>query len=291
MVAVFGGTGFLGRRVVKHLLDRGLSVRVATRHPRDRRGPGVEHVAADVSDEASVAAAVTGCFGVVNAVSLYVEREGATFQSVHVEAAARVARVAAAAGAERLVHLSGIGADPCSASPYVASRGRGEHAVREGFPRASLIRPAVMVGPDDAFLVPLARLLRRLPVFPLFGTGETRLQPPLVEDVAQAVAGLFDRDAPAPLYELGGPQIYTYRELVELLRRRIGARTPLLPLPFALWHALAGVAERLPRPPITRDQVDLMRFDNVVSGHFPGFADLRILPRRLDEAMAEIAPR
>lgn len=290
-VAVFGGTGFLGRRVVQHLVERGFSVRVASRHPRTGARPGIEGIAADVSHEVSVAAAVAGCFGVVNAVSLYVERGGETFHSVHVEAAARVARVAAAAGAERLVHLSGIGADPASASPYIASRGLGEQAVREGFPRASLVRPAVMAGPDDAFLMPLARLLRLLPVFPLFGRGETRLQPPLVDDVARAVAALFDKDTPAPLYELGGPQVYTYRELVELLRRRSGARTLLLPLPFALWHALAGLAERLPRPPITRNQVELMRFDNVVSGHFPGFAELRILPRRLDEAMTEIAPR
>src|SRR5690606_36115060 len=158
----------------------------------------------------------------------------------------------------------------------------------EAFPRASLVRPAVMVGRDDAFLVPLAGLLRRFPVFPLFGRGETRLQPPHVEDVAAAIARLLQSPAPAALYELGGPQIFTYRELVARLRHRLGARTLLLPLPFSLWLALAGVAERLPRPPITRNQVELMRIDNVVSGNFPGFAQLGILPRRL--AAPEPAP-
>ena len=290
-VVVFGGTGFLGRRVVSHLLSRGFSVRIATRHPERADQPRVQCIRADVNDDAAVAAAVEGCFGVVNAVSLYVERGGATFHSIHVEAAARIADAAAKAGVQRLVHLSGIGADPSSPSPYIASRGQGEGAVQEAFPRASLVRPAVMVGHDDAFLVPLAGLLRRFPVFPLFGRGETRLQPPHVEDVAAAIARLLQSPTPAALYELGGPQIFTYRELVALLRHRLGVRTLLMPLPFSLWRALAGAAERLPHPPITRNQVELMRIDNVVSGDFPGFAQLGILPRRLDQALAELVPR
>lgn len=287
-VAVFGGTGFLGRRIVERLLDQGFSVRVATRHPQPRQHARLTSLKADVSDERSVAAAVADCYGVANAVSLYVERDGQTFHSVHVEAAARVARAAQTAGAKRLAHVSGIGSDARSASPYIGSRGRGEEAVRAAFPGASLVRPAVMVGPDDAFVVPLVRLLRRLPVFGLFGRGDTRLQPPHVEDVAQAVAGTFATGAPAPVYELGGPQIFTYRELVELLRRRVGTKTLLLPLPFPLWHGLAAAAELLPSPPITRNQVELMRLDNVVSGNCPGFAELGILPHRLDEALTEI---
>src|SRR3546814_9858384 len=173
-----GGSGFLGRRVVRRLLESGFAVRVATRHPQPSDRPGLTQVAADANDECAVAAAVEGACGVVNAVSLYVERGGQTFHSVHVEAARRVVGQAKAAGVQRLVHVSGIGSDAGSDSPYIASRGRGEQAVAEAFPGACLVRPAVMIGPDDAFLVPLAHLLRRLPVFALFGRGETRLPPP-----------------------------------------------------------------------------------------------------------------
>lgn len=287
-IAVFGGSGFLGRQVVGRLLDHGFSVRVATRHPQHQDRDRVTSVAADVNDEAAVAAAVAGCYGVVNAVSLYVERGGQTFESVHVEAAGRVAHQAKAAGVARLTHVSGIGSDPASGSPYIASRGRGEDAVCQAFPRACLVRPAVMIGPDDAFVVPLARLLRRVPVFALFGRGDTRLQPAHVEDVAHGIARSLVIEAPAPIYELAGPQIYSYRELLELLRSRLGARTLLLPLPFSLWHGLAAGAELLPNPPITRNQVALMRVDNVVSGRFPGFADLGVLPQRLDQALPDI---
>ena len=170
-------------------------VRVASRHPERAPsllgpdGAGAEMVEADVQDEASVASALAGAFGTVNAVSLYVERGGRnTFRAVHVEAAARVARLAREAAVERLVHVSGIGADAASASGYIRARGEGEAAVREAFPGASLVRPSVMFGPDDHFLTTLVGLLRILPIYPLFGWGQTRLQPVHVEDVAEAIA-------------------------------------------------------------------------------------------------------
>lgn len=290
IVAVFGGSGFLGSRIVDCLLDEGFAVRIATRHPRRTRRDRLESIEADVNDEASVAGAVESCFGVVNAVSLYVERQGQTFHSVHVEAAERVARLARAAGVARLVHVSGIGSDARSGSPYIASRGRGEQAVGGAFPGAVLIRPAVMVGPDDSFIVPLADLLRRFPVFALFGRGDTRLQPPHVADVAQAVARCLVIEAPAAVYELGGPQVYRYRELLDLLRRHLGTKTAMVPLPFAAWRGLATLAEQLPNPPITRNQVALMRHDNVVSGGCPDFGSLGIHPRRLEDALPEILP-
>jgi NADH dehydrogenase len=187
-------------------------VRVISRRPERAPsllgpdGMGAEAVGADVHDEASVASALAGAFGAVNAVSLYVERGGReTFRAVHVEAAARVAGLARAARAERLVHLSGIGADPASASAYIRARGEGEAAVREAFPGATLVRPSVMFGPDDRFLSTLARLLRILPVYPLFGRGRTRLQPVHVEDVAEAIARVVAGSTGAghPCYELG----------------------------------------------------------------------------------------
>src|SRR5260370_5222401 len=187
-VTVFGGTGFLGRRVVRHLHEAGFGVRMASRHPN--RGLAtvsfatsrIESVYGDIHDDASVAAAVHGAFAVVNAVSLYVERGTDSFQSVHVGAAERLAMLARKAGAERFVHVSGIGADARSTSPYIRSRGQGEMAVLKAFPTAQVLRPAVMFGPGDTFLMPLLAMLRRMPVFPMFGTGVTKLQPAYVED-------------------------------------------------------------------------------------------------------------
>src|SRR5206468_11737202 len=177
VVTVFGGTGFLGCRIVRHLRLHGFCVRVASRHP-DRGhallgpdDPQLRSVKADVHDERSVADALADAYGVVNAVSLYVEQGWETFHSVHVESAQRVAAQAQRAGVKRLVHVSGIGADPRSHSLYIRKRSEGELAVRVAFADAILIRPAVMFGPDDAFLTTILKLLDRLPIYPMFGNG------------------------------------------------------------------------------------------------------------------------
>ena len=192
IATVFGGTGFLGSRVVRHLLGQNLSVRIASRHPErfpsSSEGPALQLLRADINDEDAVAAAVAGAYGVVNAVSLYLERGTETFHAVHVEAAERLARQAQQAGVERFVHVSGIGADITSGSPYISRRGEGELAVQAAFANAIIIRPAVMFGPDDAFLNTLVKLLKWLPAYPMFGRGLTRLQPVDVEDVAEAIA-------------------------------------------------------------------------------------------------------
>jgi NADH dehydrogenase len=291
IVTVFGGTGFLGRPLVRHLADRGFAVRVASRHP-DRALAGdavIEPVRADVGDDGSVAAAVVGVHAVVNAVSLYVERGGTTFHAVHVEAAARVAAQARRAGVASLVHLSGIGADPASRSPYIRSRGEGEQAVRAAFPAAILVRPSAMVGPDDALLVPVARMLRRLPVFPLFGRGRTRLQPVHVDDVAAAIVRAIGAGE-GVTYELGGGTIHSYRGLIELIARHIGRRPLLLPVPYGLWQAGAWAAEQLPRPPIARNQVEVMREDNVADPGAPGFAVLGLTPLSVEQVLPLVVP-
>lgn len=282
---VFGGTGFLGRRIVRRLLERGDGVSAASRHPGRGQPAATAHalarlkpVRADIGDDASIQRAVAGASAVVNAVSLYRERERRTFHGVHVRGAARLAALCREAGVARLVHLSGIGADPASSSAYIRNRGEGELAVRAAFPTASIIRPAVMFGPDDAFLVPLAGMLRRLPAFPLFGHGLSRLQPAHVEDVAEAIVRIILSAQAEPLYELGGPVIYRYRELLEAICRRFGWQRALLPVPFALWHGLAYLAELLPRTPITRNQVELMQVDTVCAPELPGFESLGIEP-------------
>ena len=288
LITVFGGTGFLGRRIVRHLLDHGFQVRIASRHPERvgsafRPDAGSETATVDVRDETTVPAALFGACGAVNAVSLYVERSGVTFDAVHVEAAARVARLARANGVERLIHVSGIGADPASSSPYIASRGRGEIAVRDSFPGAILIRPAVMFGPDDAFLTTIARMLRILPVYPMFGRGETKLQPVYVEDVAEGIARVLSgTGGSVASYEFAGARVYTYKELVRTVADRIGARRRLVPLPVALWQILALAAELLPGSPLTRNQVALMQHDNVPSVDSPGLSSLDITPTEID---------
>jgi uncharacterized protein YbjT (DUF2867 family) len=293
-VTVIGGTGFLGRRVVQRLLERDFSVRVASRHP-ERTGAlfpgvrlGIESIHADINDDRSVAAAVAAVEGVVNAVSLYVESGQETFHSVHITGAARVARLAREAGVERFIHVSGIGSDAGSTSPYIRSRGEGERLVREAFPAATLIRPSVMFGRGDAFVSPVARMLRHLPIFPLFGHGRTQLQAAHVEDVAEAIARAMQTTQSRMCYELGGPRIYTYRSLLEVIARHLGKKPLLVPMPFALWHALAYVAEMLPQQPITRNQVELMQIDSVASPNAPGLDDLGISSTSLEDALPEI---
>jgi uncharacterized protein YbjT (DUF2867 family) len=285
-VTVFGGTGFVGRRVVRHMSDSTAAVRIASRHPARAEDDNVEQIVADAHDERSVEAAVAGADGVVNAISLYVEHGGDTFHSVHVEAAARIATVARRAGAKRFVHLSGIGADPASPSPYIRNRGEGEAAVQAAFPGAVVVRPAVMFAADDAFLTTILGLLRTLPAYPLFGDGRTRLQPVHVDDVGAAIAQVLRQtQRPYPIYELAGPRIYSYEELLRTIARTAGLRPVLVRTPFALWDAMASLAEILPHPPLTRNQVELMQIDTTASDGRPGFDLLGISPRPLEEEL------
>ncbi|TGQ53423.1 complex I NDUFA9 subunit family protein [Mesorhizobium sp. M1C.F.Ca.ET.193.01.1.1] len=295
VVTVFGGTGFLGRRVVPHLRDGGLFVRIASRHPeRAKRlfgsdDPQLQPVEADIHDERAIAHALAGAYGVVNAVSLYVEQGRETFHSVHVESARRVAAEAHRAGVERFAHVSGIGSDVASPSLYIRKRGEGEQAVRAAFADAIIIRPAVMFGPDDAFLTTILKLLRRLPIYPMFGRGLTRLQPAYVGDVAQATARVLQgTQTHAITYECGGPRVYSYEEFLRAVAHQAGLRPILVPVPFVAWHALAWAAEMLASPPVTRNQVELMQVDNVSSPQMPGFEELGISPHPVEEILQEM---
>jgi len=292
-VTVFGGTGFLGTRVVAALTAQAHAVRVATRRPesatlrQDTMVQGlVRTVGADVLDPPSVAAAVRGAAAVVNAVGHYLERGSATFEAVHVEGARCVAAAARDAGVPRLVHLSGIGADPHSSSPYVRSRGRGETVVRTAFPDATIFRPSAMFGDEEGLLTMLAGLVRRAPVVPLFGRGRTRLQPVHVGDVATAVARVLEQPwTRARVLELGGPDVLTYRALLERVMRAEGRRPLLLPVPFVVWRLLAMVLSPLTSPPISEGQVALLRQDNVAAADLPGLSALGIEPRSIDSVL------
>ncbi len=294
-VTVFGGTGFLGRRIVQRLRYRGFPVRVASRHPDQGNrlfgpdDPQLQSARANIHDERSVADALAGAYGVVNAVSLYVENGRETFHSVHVESAQRVAAQAHRAGVERFVHVSGIGADTASQSQYIRKRGEGELAVQAAFVGALLVRPAVMFGPDDAFLTTILKLLRQLPIYPMFGHGLTRLQPAYVEDVAEAIGRVMQHaETPSTIFEFGGPRVYSYEEFLRAIAHQAGLAPLLIPIPFAVWHALAWASEMFPGPLLTRNQVELMQIDTVSSPEMPGFIELGISPHSVDAILQRI---
>jgi len=289
IATVFGGAGFIGRHVVQRLARQGFIVRVAG---RDTEKAGrlrtlgavgqVVPVAASVTEEGSVARAVAGAEAVVNLVGILFERKPGDFQRIQAEGAGRVARLAAAAGARRLVHLSAIGADAGSASLYARTKAEGEAAVRAAFPAATILRPSVVFGPEDQFFNRFAALAALLPVMPVV-CGGTRFQPVYVGDVADAVmAAIAREDAQGRTYELGGPRVMTMREVLEFVLEQTHRRRPLLPMPEGLLRLQARLGELLPTPPLTRDQLILLGRDNVVAEGAPGLADLGISPKAVE---------
>ncbi len=294
-VTVFGGTGFLGDAIVRELVEAGREVRIAARQPVlpawFEEGDPVELATADIRDEASIDTALEGASAVVNAVSLYVETRDASFEAIHVTGAGRLASRARAAGIERLILVSGIGTRHDSASAYVRARARGEDAVLATLPKAIIVQPSVLFGAGDAFLTGLEGLTR-LPLVPLFGHGMTRLQPVHVVDVARAIARLTGHPATERcLFEFGGPEVLSYREILELLLAHLQRERPLVPLPFLAWRLVAALAAWLPGPPLTSDQVILMQTDNVADEDAGGFRDLGILPHSLRESLPACLPR
>ena len=292
-VSIFGGSGFLGRQIVKSLAVEGVSIRVAVRHPerasflkRMGRDGQIGLVRANVWEEPSVARAVKKSTWVINTVGHYVEKSGATFDAIHGQGAHNVARQARNAGVERLIHISGVGADPESGSTYVRARGLGEDLVKGAFEDVTILRPSVLFGPDDSFFNTLAGLARQTPALPLFGMGRTKLQPVFVGDVSEACVNvLADPSTQGKVYELGGPGIYTYKALVNLVLEHVGKRRALVPVPFFVWDALAALLSVLANPPVTRDQVKLMKSDNVVGEAALTLEDLGIDPTPVEEVL------
>jgi len=289
-VTVFGGTGFLGRNLVNRLLRRGYRVRVAVRNPRQDlfqdTNNRLEQVQSDVRNAQSVADAIKDTDGVVNAVGLYVESQSATFEAVHVVGAQNIAQQSVTCGA-KLAHISGIGTDTESPSTYIRARAVGEQRVREAAPQAVILRPSVLFGRNDAFLGSLSGLVNMLPVIPLFGNGSTRLQPVYVKDVAKAIECIFcSNELSANVYELGGAQILTYKDLLSTIARHLNRKRLMLPIPFVIWELLAALASVLPNPPLTRDQIELMRHDNIVDPNVAGFAKLGIEQCGLEDILS-----
>lgn len=273
LVTVFGGSGFLGRHVVRELLRRRWRVRAAVRRP-DLAGHlqplgmvgWVQPVQANLRYRSSVDLAVTDADAVVNLVAILNESGRQRFDAVHAVGARAVAEAARGAKISRLVHVSAIGADPESSSAYARTKAAGERAIVETVPDAVVFRPSIMFGPEDHFFNRFAAMARVMPAFPLFGGGHTRFQPVFVGNVARAIADAVEGNVRrGMIYELGGPEVKTFRQCLELMLETIERRRLLVPLPWPLAFAAANVLQHLPKPPITVDQVRQLQVDNVVS--------------------------
>jgi uncharacterized protein YbjT (DUF2867 family) len=272
LVTVFGGSGFLGRHVVRALANRGYRIRVAVRRPElsgflrpmGRVGQ-INSVQANLRFPQSIAGALRDADIAVNLVGILFQRGEQRFDAVQAAGAEAVALAANSAGA-RLVHVSAIGADVNSPSHYARSKAEGERRVLAAQPASVIMRPSIVFGPEDDFFNRFAALARMAPALPLVGGGHTRFQPVFVGDVAEAIAKAVDGETkPGTIYELGGPDVRTFRELMEFVLATIGRRRLLVPVPFEVMKFQAAFAQFLPKPPITPDQVELLKSDNVVS--------------------------
>ncbi len=305
VVTIFGGTGFIGRHLVQRLARLGVTIRVATRRP-DRalflkplgNVGQIVPIPVHYGKDGSIARAVQGADWVINLVGILTEQPGRTFAAVHDELPGRIARAASAAGASRFIQISAIGADSASPASYARSKAAGEAAARAAFPGVTILRPSVVFGPEDGLFNMLGAISRLAPIIPLFfrgrptlafdglfpqprfpGAGASLLQPVYVGDVADAaIACLRDAKTAGRVYELGGPTVYRFREVVALALDVIGRRRCLVPVPFLALEVAAFFAGVIPFSPLKRDLVRLMKLDNVVSKGASGLADLGITP-------------
>ncbi len=305
LVTIFGASGFIGRHLVRCLAADGVRIRAAVRRP-DRAlfltpmgdVGQVVPIQANVRDDASVRAALEGADAAVNLVGVLQGGGRQTFEALHHVGAGRVARLARETGVRRLVQISAIGAEAGSKAQYARSKAKGEAAVREAFPDATIVRPSLVFGPEDDLFNRFASLARFLPVLPIFGhglladAGATRFQPVYVGDVADAIRRvLADPASAGKTYELGGPQVLTYREIMELVLRYTGRRRGLVPYPFRLARLHAAFIQLVPGAPITVDQMRLLEMDNVVSADAATLADLGIEPTPVDSVVPEYLER
>jgi NADH dehydrogenase len=300
LVTIFGGSGFVGGQIVRALAKEGWRIRVAVRKPwrayrlRMLGDVGqIEIVQANVRAPETVERALRGAEAAVYSVGVLFESGPQSFLSVQAEGPRTVAEAAARLGVGQFVLVSAIGADAGSASAYARTKAEGEAAVRAAIPGAVILRPSVVFGPEDQFFNRFAAMAVLSPALPLLGGGETRMQPVLVADVARAVArSLADPDAAGRTYELGGPTVYTFRQLMEITLKEIGRRRMLVTVPWLLARILGAVGDvqaalhgplpLIPPPPVTTDQVTLLKSDNVVAPGALGLAELGIAPTALE---------
>lgn len=287
-ITVFGGSGFIGRYIVRRLAQEGLRVRAAVRRPElaDFLKPAgdvgqVVPVQANIRHAGSVAAAIAGSQAVINATGIQYERGRQRFAAVHVEGSRHVAEAAARAGVERLIHVSGLGTEAADdeTTKFVRSKIEAERAVQSAFPRATILRPGIVFGPEDRLFNSLGAIARMAPVLPVMGSDHARFQPVYVGDVAAAALACLKRPETAgQAFELGGPGVYTMRQLAELVLDAMGEQRRLVAVPLSIARLVGLVGQFLPNPPLTFDQAVMLENDNVVSPGAAGFAALGISP-------------
>lgn len=294
LVTVFGGSGFVGGQVVRALAKAGHRVRVAVRNPNlayKMRMLGdvgqIEVVQANVRNAPSVARAVDGAEAVVNLVGVLWESGRQKFQTLHVMGAKTVAEQAKAAGVKRLVQISALGADAGSPSKYQRTKAEGEAAVRAAFPGAVVIRPSIVFGAEDKFFNKFGQMAALFPALPLIGGGETKFQPVYVGDVAQVVAKAVASPAAEGLtYELGGPAVYSFKEILEFILRETGRNRILAPIPFFAAGLIGKIGDLSPiNPPLTSDQVESLKADNVADNGLPGLAEAGVVPTTVESVV------
>lgn len=287
---LLGGTGFIGRALAARLAADGGHVRAAARQAHLAALPaGVEPFTADVREAEQMRRAIDGAQAVVYLPGIVQARDRRTFQALHVDAPRRCAALCRERGIARFVFVSALGVRRDAPARADRTKAEGEAAVRDALPEATIVRPSLVFGPGDHFISATARMLRALPVFPLIAGGGTRFQPVHVDDLAHGLAAVLAHPAAAGrIYEIGGPAIYTLHALVEMIRRAAGARCWLPAVPARLSLVLAAALEILPNPPLTRDQVRLMRTDKTVGGRHPTLRDLGLAARPLEDALAGI---
>ncbi len=299
LVTIYGGSGFVGRYIARRMAKDGWRVRVATRNPNEAMfvkpygAVGqVEPVFCNVRDDASVRSAMQGAEAVVNCTGTFATRGRNNMQAVQVEGAARIARLAAEEGVARMIHVSAIGAAENGPSEYLQSKAAGEAAVLAAMPRAVILRPSILFGNEDAFFNRFGALAAISPVLPLVG-AETRFQPLSVEDLAEAAAKAVRGDVAGGVYELGGPDVMTFRELMQLMLGVIRRRRLIVNLPFWIARFVAPIATTVDalslgiiKAPITPDQVRSLTVDNVVADSAKGLRQMRITP----VSMAAVLP-
>jgi uncharacterized protein YbjT (DUF2867 family) len=285
LVTVFGGSGFLGRHAVRALAQAGYRVRVAVRYPNlaNYLVPAghvgqIQILKTNVRDEAHVAAAVAGADAVVNLVGILYPAGGQSYEAMHAEAPATIGKCAKAAGVKTVLHISTVGVSTDSESVYSRTKAEGDEAVRREFAEATILRPSLVFGPEDNFFNKFASLARFAPLLPLIGGGHTKFQPVFVGDVAAAIRKCIEDSATrGKTYELGGPAVYSFKEMLEIILRETGRKRLLVPVPFWLANIKAFFLQFLPGTLLTPDQVTFLKTDNVVADGALTLADLGIV--------------
>jgi NADH dehydrogenase len=300
LITIFGGSGFVGRHLVSRLAAKGYQIRLAVRDPESavqlmtQGNVGqIVGMQTNVRNQASVERAVERADIVINLVGILYEQGAQSFGAIHVDAAERIAAAAKAAGAMQLVHMSALGADKEHASDYARSKAVGEEFAVKEFPGATVLRPSVIFGRDDDFFNRFAQILSLAPVFPLADGGNVKMQPVWIEDLTEAIVRIIEHPGhQGKTWELTGPEAHSFRDLMEMVLRYTNRKCLLLPVPAGVMSFMATFAALAPgRPQLTRDQVKLLKVDNIATGSVPNLPDLGIDPASIEAIVPEYLRR